>query len=86
MSAIWSEFSRYSHSGFKFRYEDLQLPENRIPVYESHFKSLLLLLAANILMYLEVVDLSKVDVRFLGEVFRLIEYYPEYFPNKVKYQ
>ena len=86
MRDIWSEFSRYSHSGFKARYEDLQLPQSRIPIYESHFTSLLLLLAANILMYLEVVEFSKVDARFLGGLFRLIEYYPEYFPNKVKYK
>lgn len=86
MKAIWSEFSRYCHSGFRLRYEDLQLPLSRIPVYENHLTSLLLLLTANILMYLEVVDHRKVNASFLGEVFRLIEYYPKYFPNKVKYQ
>jgi hypothetical protein len=86
MNAIWSEFSRYCHSGFRLRYEDLQLPKSRIPVYESHLTSLLLLLTANALMYLEIVDHTKIDASFLGEVFRLIEYYPEYFPNKDKYQ
>ncbi|MHA1973240.1 MAG: hypothetical protein ACTSW1_09615 [Candidatus Hodarchaeales archaeon] len=86
LRSIWSEFSRFSHSGFKTRYEDLQLPENRIPIYGKHFLSLLLLLSANILMYLEVVDPTMIDTQFLGEIFRLTEYYPVYYPNKNEYQ
>ena len=86
LRSIWSALSRFSHSGFKWRYEDLQLPEDRVPIYKTHFDNLLFLLAANTLMYLEVVELTKVDAKFLGEVFRLLEHYPIFFPNKNGFQ
>lgn len=82
MKGIWRELSRFSHAGVRGRYRDLHLEGKAIDGYEKDLRSLLLLLAANNIMYLEVIDPKGMDLSSLVRVLATIKAFPKYTPNK----
>lgn len=85
MNLVWRELSRFNHAGIRGRFRDLHLEKEILPGYGVDLLSLLLLLAGNILMYLEVIDPNQKDVEFLGDILDLTEHIPKNWPNKKKY-
>ncbi len=86
MNCVWRELSRFNHAGIRGRFRDLHLEEERLPTYGRDLLSALLLLAGNVIMYLEVIDPKQKDVKFLGDILDLTEHIPKNWPNKKKYQ
>lgn len=86
MDFVWRELSRFNHAGIRGRLRDLHLEKEMLPGYGRDLLSLLLLLAGNVIMYLEVIDPNQKDVGFLGDILDLTEHIPKNWPNKKKCQ
>ena len=86
MRHLFSLLSRYSHAGIRGRYRDLALQPDHFPSYKRDLDTLLLLFSANVLMYLETIDLTDIDVEYLYSIFTHLNAYPWLTPNKKKYE